>query len=57
MLANLIACIANSDARLEIILAAACTASHIIIVANIAAAAESTFCELVITHGVITHGG
>ncbi len=39
MLANFIACIANSDARLEIILAAACIASHI--VANIAAAAES----------------
>ncbi len=45
MLANFIACIANSDAMLEKILAAACIASHII-VANIAAAAE-----------ILTHGG
>lgn len=39
MLANIIACIANSDARLEIILAA-CIASHVVF-PNIAAAAES----------------
>ncbi len=41
MLANCIAYIANSNARLEITLAAACIASHIIIVANIAVATKS----------------